>query len=141
VDGADGRKGYEACRMACKACDPCASVGFDASLCGDDPAWHKNGAPAKDCAFVAANPLARCSLKGAGGVWAFQREGCPMTCGACTARCEDDASWYKRGGPRSKSCAWVKRFINRCAVDGADGRKGYEACPFACGTCQAGHAC
>jgi len=70
------------------------------SLCADDPGWSKRGEPGKTCAaWVAANP-ARCSVKDADAVYAF--EGCKATCGAC-ARCEDDGGWHKAGDP-SKNC-------------------------------------
>ena len=43
-----------------------------AAACNDSVAWHKNREPAKDCAWVANDAPARCTVKGDDGAWGFQ---------------------------------------------------------------------
>ena len=69
--GADGAYAFEACRAACRACEPCA----------DSPAFYKKNAPAKDCAWVANDAPARCAAKGDFGDFGFHQ--CRAACGTC----------------------------------------------------------
>jgi len=55
----------------------------DDAECGDDAAWNKNGAPEKDCAWVAAYAEKRCDTMGEDKVAA--KDGCKAACGSCTA--------------------------------------------------------
>ena len=69
--GEDGTYGFESCQAACL-------IGKYAAA-GNDAAWAKKNSPAKDCAWVANDVPARCSVKGEDGTWAFQS--CPDACG------------------------------------------------------------
>jgi hypothetical protein len=73
--GDDGTYAFEACEGACFAC--AAARG---GSCGDDAAFFKKGAPAKDCAWVARD-FQRCTVKGDDETWAFQS--CPDACDVC----------------------------------------------------------
>ncbi|KAH8071440.1 FK506 binding protein [Aureococcus anophagefferens] len=67
--GEDGSYGFESCQAACL-------IGkYADSESGDDDAWAKKNSPSKDCAWVANDAPARCSVKGEDDSWAFQS--CP----------------------------------------------------------------
>ena len=54
------------------------------------------------------------------------------------ASCYDDASWYIGGSPH-KDCGYLSKKEHLCAKkDQATKTVGYEACPYACGLCDAG---
>eukprot|EP00633_Aureoumbra_lagunensis_P003462 CAMPEP_0197301690 /NCGR_PEP_ID=MMETSP0890-20130614/50557_1 /TAXON_ID=44058 ORGANISM="Aureoumbra lagunensis, Strain CCMP1510" /NCGR_SAMPLE_ID=MMETSP0890 /ASSEMBLY_ACC=CAM_ASM_000533 /LENGTH=735 /DNA_ID=CAMNT_0042781059 /DNA_START=255 /DNA_END=2462 /DNA_ORIENTATION=+ len=65
-------------------------------------------------------------------MYAFEM--CGTACGSCDEECIDDPDWHKNGEPE-KDCAWASRFTKRCTTIGADMRRGYEACRYACRTC------
>ena len=54
------------------------------------------------------------------------------------ASCYDDASWYIGDSPH-KDCGYLSKKEHLCAKkDQATKTVGYEACPYACGLCDAG---
>mmetsp|Transcript_10446 Transcript_10446/g.31189 ORF Transcript_10446/g.31189 Transcript_10446/m.31189 type:complete len:394 (-) Transcript_10446:56-1237(-) len=121
--------------MACtrKFCaEPGKAYCADEDACADSTSWHKLEAPEKDCSWVSETKK-RCLVKAEGGIYAFEE--CKATCGTCGAACVDDEGWHKAGEP-DKGCAWAKRAIQRCAAIGESGEAGYEACKFACNTCE-----
>ena len=69
--GEDGTYAFESCRAACL-------IGWYAGA--DDSSWAKKNKPSKDCAWVANDAPARCTVKGDDDSWAFQS--CPAACGA-----------------------------------------------------------
>ena len=101
------------------------------------PVTVPEGCPPGTRLNVAGLPSARCVVKDDAKVFAFEK--CRATCASC-GPCGDSPTWAKLGAP-DKDCQWVSRFVNRCAVVGADGTLGYESCRFACGSCDAAATC
>ena len=58
------------------------------------------------CAWVAALPESRCTVKDEFAVYGFER--CSETCGACGVACVDSETWYKKGEP-TKNCDYWQR--------------------------------
>jgi len=100
--------------------------------CHDSSSWYKTGEDWKTCEWVGEFKSARCNVKGTGDMYAFEM--CGTACGSCDEECIDDPDWHKNGEPE-KDCAWASRFTKRCTTIGADMRRGYEACRYACRTC------
>jgi hypothetical protein len=123
----DDAQAWQACPVACDACP------YDCGDADDSASWHKNGAPWKDCAWVAEFYYNRAGVKGADGTEAW------FSCPAATRRCyfdacDDSDAWAKRGAPW-KDCAWVAAATSRCIAVGEDFTFGFEGCPAACLAC------
>ena len=145
VEDDDDRDGYGSCPSTCDEATPAVDDGMayttttvdDAMArsvdggCVDSALWHKIGAPAKDCAWV-ANYAARCAVKGEedGHLGkSLASYACPAACGTT---CGDSSSWYKRGDP-TKTCQWVASWPDaRCLVKGEDKVLAADACVDSC---------
>ena len=123
----DDAQAWQACPVACDACP------YDCGDADDSPSWHKNGAPWKDCAWVAEFYYNRAGVKGADGTEAWSS--CPAATRRCYFdACDDSDAWAKRGAPW-KDCAWVAAATSRCIAVGEDLTFGFEGCPAACLAC------
>ena len=145
IEDDDDRDGYGSCPSTCDEATPAVDDGMayttttvdDAMArsvdggCVDSALWHKIGAPAKDCAWV-ANYAARCAVKGEedGHLGkSLASYACPAACGTT---CGDSSSWYKRGDP-TKTCQWVASWPDaRCLVKGEDKVLAADACVDSC---------
>jgi hypothetical protein len=102
-------------------------------LCDDDQTFSKKDDASKDCAWVAAFPESRCLVKDDDAAFAFEQ--CKSACKTCTKTCSDDADWHKTNDPTKNCDNWVKRYFNRCNVQGQDGTFAYQSCSRSCQTC------
>jgi len=108
----------------------------DSSACADSTSWHRKKSKNTCEKYVAKKAAKNCLKTDDDGVYAF--EACPETCGSCGEACADDATWYKKKA--SQNCRWVVEGdgLERCEEkSAADGAYAYEACRFACRSCDA----
>lgn len=108
----------------------------DSSACADSTSWYRKKSKNTCEKYVAKKAAKNCLKTDDDGVYAF--EACPETCGSCGEACADDATWYKKKA--SQNCRWVVEGdgLERCEEkSAADGAYAYEACRFACRSCDA----
>ena len=86
-----------------------------AALCADDAAWAKNGAPAKDCAWVASLPDARCAVVGADG--SLAADACLAACGGCV---DDDDTWWSPNATCGASRAFAQNATFVAPINGSN---------------------
>ena len=106
------------------------------SSCADSTSWYRKKSKNTCEKYVAKKAAKNCLKTDDDGVYAF--EACPETCGSCGEACADDATWYKKKA--SQNCRWVVEGdgLERCEEkSAADGAYAYEACRFACRSCDA----
>ena len=104
--------------------------------CADSTSWYRKKSKNTCEKYVAKKAAKNCLKTDDDGVYAF--EACPETCGSCGEACADDATWYKK--KTSQNCRWVVEGdgLERCEEkSAADGTYAYEACRFACRSCDA----
>ncbi|KAH8046361.1 hypothetical protein JL722_13688 [Aureococcus anophagefferens] len=108
----------------------------DSSACADSTSWYRKKSKNTCEKYVAKKAAKNCLKTDDDGVYAF--EACPETCGSCGEACADNATWYKKKA--SQTCRWVVEGdgLERCEEkSAADGAYAYEACRFACRSCDA----
>ena len=120
----------QGCPLTCGVCSIIVTPAPTVPVrCVDDPNFRVGKDSAKDCKWVAKKVKSRCKAR-------KTVEGCPATCGECTARspadssdrCKDDPAFLNAKG---QGCDWVaEKKSARC-----EKRQNKIGCPFTCGEC------
>lgn len=102
--------------------------------CVDDPDWHKDGEPEKDCVW-ASRFSNRLAALGEDGRYGFQA--CPVAARTCRQEdcAYDSETWHKKND-KKKNCEWVSENPGlRCTVKDSRAVLAAEACLESCGGC------
>jgi len=121
--------------LAAEACIKTCGSFREPEDCLDDPEWHKEGDPSKDCIWASrfSNRLAV--------IGEDQRTGyqaCPVAARTCRMTdCPGDSETWHKKNDKSKDCAWVsEKPALRCTVKNDRAVLAAEACLQTCDACR-----